>query len=316
MPWGLLTSHRSENLGDEIQAIAASTFLPRIDTLVDRDALDMHRVPDTRMLLNGWFLLGEAWPPPAVITPLVVSFYATEERPDVLSPRLVAWYRRHEPIGCRSKAMLARVEALGLRAYFSGCLTLCLPPRPGPPPSDGPTLIVDCDAAPLRQLVPARVVSRARFLTHVALSDAASLGRRLARRALAHGRAIAPRLAWELSARWRMRRHHERMEQARALLAAYSGAKLVITSRLHCFLPCLALGTPVVLLHTGADGARFSGLAELGRSYTLRDDRVDIDWDDPAPNPGRHLALAAQLATTCRAWVAAHSDPTKSPELR
>jgi hypothetical protein len=166
-------------------------------------------------------------------------------------------------------------------------------------------LIVDCDEALLRRLIPPPVVAGARFLTHVARSDTASLRRRLARRALVHGGAVAPRLAWELSRRWRSRRHHERMEQAGALLDAYGAARLVITSRLHCFLPCLALGTPVLLLHTGADRARFSGLAELGRSYTSADDRIDLDWNDPAPNPGHHARLAAELANTCRAWVAA-----------
>ena len=257
------------------------------------------------MLLNGWFLEGAAWPPPETIRPLVVSFYASEGRPELLAPRFMDWYRRHEPIGCRSKEMLARAEARGLRAYFSGCLTLCLPPRAPLPPGAGETLIVDCDEALLRRLVPARVVAGARFLTHVARSDAASLRRRLARRAFAHGAALAPRLAWELSRRWRQRRHDERMAQARALLAAYGAAKLVITSRLHCFLPCLALGTPVLLLYTGAERARFSGLLELGRSFSFADERVDIDWDAPAPNPGHHTPLAAELAKTCRAWVAA-----------
>ncbi|WP_264821067.1 polysaccharide pyruvyl transferase family protein [Acinetobacter schindleri] len=33
------------------------------------------------------------------------------------------------------------------------------------------------------------------------------------------------------------------------MLEKYSTAKLVITSRIHCALPCLAMGTPVIYIN-------------------------------------------------------------------
>jgi hypothetical protein len=40
-----------------------------------------------------------------------------------------------------------------------------------------------------------------------------------------------------------------RFKNVESLLNTYQSSKLVITSRLHCALPCLALGTPVLLLY-------------------------------------------------------------------
>lgn len=56
--------------------------------------------------------------------------------------------------------------------------------------------------------------------------------------------------------------HRERFELAKALLQRYANAKLVITSRIHAALPCLGLGTPVILI-CPYDRKRFDGIAEL-----------------------------------------------------
>ena len=42
---------------------------------------------------------------------------------------------------------------------------------------------------------------------------------------------------------------NERMREVEILLKKYQSAHLVITTRLHVALPCLALDTPVILLH-------------------------------------------------------------------
>ena len=41
----------------------------------------------------------------------------------------------------------------------------------------------------------------------------------------------------------------ERKQQVESILKIYQGAHMVITNKLHCTLPCLALETPVVLLY-------------------------------------------------------------------
>ena len=80
-------------------------------------------------------------------------------------------------------------------------------------------------------------------------------------------------------------RHAYRLSKARALLRRYSSAKLVITSRLHCALPCLALGTPVLLLRQDIQSdPRFDGLRELVRYHSDPSQPIKIDWENPAPN--------------------------------
>ena len=41
----------------------------------------------------------------------------------------------------------------------------------------------------------------------------------------------------------------ERKKRVEDVLRLYQGAHLVITTKLHCSLPCLAIGTPVLLLY-------------------------------------------------------------------
>lgn len=301
--FAVLSYSESENLGDEIQSIAAAQFLPRVDTTVDRDHLRQDTAGRTiDAILNGWFLIGEEWPPPDGLHPLLVSFYAPPEHARVYDRRHLEWYRRHEPIGCRSIAAVRGFEAIGVHAYFSGCLSLCLPPAHQERGAE--VCIVDCDARLLQRLVPSHVLQRATFLTHVDRTDAHTPWRRVAQRGRRALGQHAPRLAWAMSATYRRHRHAERMARAHALLARYTGAHLVITGRLHCFLPCLALGTPVLFLHPTAEAHRFAGLAELGHAYSEHTDRIDMDWNNPAPNPGRHHAIAVALAERCRTWVA------------
>ena len=68
-----------------------------------------------------------------------------------------------------------------------------------------------------------------------------------------------------------------RLREARARLSLYSKAKLVVTSRLHCLLPCLAMGTPVVFYNSHLYDERFMGYSNLGWSID------DAPWDDMEP---------------------------------
>jgi polysaccharide pyruvyl transferase WcaK-like protein len=57
----------------------------------------------------------------------------------------------------------------------------------------------------------------------------------------------------------------KRFEFAEALIKKYAKASLVVTSRLHCALPCLGLETPVIFMPSNIKDERFSGLKELLR---------------------------------------------------
>ena len=126
MQFGAFSYAYSTNLGDEIQTLSAMQFLPRVDVLLERDRLYWYRdSPPVFVIFNGWFTRLPSWPPPDSISPLFVAFHAA--RPELLiDKRFRRYFERHEPIGCRSLATLEAFRAIGVDAYFSGCMTLTL----------------------------------------------------------------------------------------------------------------------------------------------------------------------------------------------
>ena len=60
-----------------------------------------------------------------------------------------------------------------------------------------------------------------------------------------------------------IKKQEDRFHVAEVLLGVYSKAHCVITSRLHCALPSLAMRTPVLLLDFAQDQYRFDGLRDL-----------------------------------------------------
>jgi hypothetical protein len=97
---------------------------------------------------------------------------------------------------------------------------------------------------------------------------------------------------------------------ANTLLDVYARAKLVITTRLHCALPCLALGTPVVFLHERyAEDRRFDGLREYLRGYGPDAQSADIDWENPRPTDisGIREQLSSRLSRSILAAVEAQA---------
>lgn len=113
----------------------------------------------------------------------------------------------------------------------------------------------------------------------------------------------------------------ERFEKAETLLEKYAKAKLVITSRIHCALPCLALGTPVVFIAGGglfekSEMSRLKGTIE--HLNIISTDKIDlddsisnelnilnadsIDWDK-VTNPTSYLKYADKLKETCIEFI-------------
>ena len=100
-------------------------------------------------------------------------------------------------------------------------------------------------------------------------------------------------------------RVQERRDAAETLLKRYRAASLVITSRLHCALPCLALGTPVVFLHSSTTDPRFRGLERLIR---IHDGSTPIDWSPDSPDL---TSIQIAIRAICRESVSARGNPIK-----
>ncbi|MCW3846630.1 polysaccharide pyruvyl transferase family protein [Sphingomonas sp. LB-2] len=271
----------SHNLGDEIQSIAARTWLPRVDRLVSREALDRDPGAEVAMILNGWFMhRPRHWPPHPRFAPLVTSLHLSRDRPGgprafwnrTAAERMLrgegrAWLERHGPVGARDPSTLDLLQRAGIDAYHSGCLTLTLP-RPEVARGDA---VIACDLGPAELAALRTVTSAPVVTTHI---DRAT------------------------------RDPHQRLEKAAALLDLYARAKAVVTSRIHCALPCLALGTPVLFVTQWPGHYRLEPAMRLALACSAKDfiaGRHGFDFAAPPPNPDRYLPFREALIARVRA---------------
>lgn len=267
--FGLLCYNTSYNLGDEIQSIAAKQFLPTIDALVDRDTNIIYYLNDEaknsniKVIYNGWFD-GQycQFPPNDLIKPLFISFHINEtdhskdSTYDILNDKKITfkpiisnedYLKVHSPIGCRDLHTFNLLNEKKINCYFSACLTLTLKNKYMERNED--ILVVDshilCPKL-FEDIIPKEIRSKAKYITQAITK-------------------ILP--------------HNEKMILAECLLEKISKAKLVITSRLHTALPCLALKTPLIFIHDNIEDIRFSGLLKFMKAYT-HGDKIEVDWNN------------------------------------
>jgi len=226
----------SQNIGDDIQSIAAANRLPRVDLYLDREQLDAVQGPDpVLMVMNGWFMHSDRWPPSQFLRPIFVGFHVAPNKRKLIAAH-AQYLRRYEPIGTRDKGTADFLNGLGIRAGVTYCLTLTLPSRPKAP-ANGKVIIVD--AGEIK--IPSTVRRNAVKLTNEFF--------------------FFPGL-----------REATKLQYARELIEFYRDtASLIITTRLHCALPCVAMGIPVVFFGDPAD-YRTSIVRDIGG--TIYDKRI------------------------------------------
>lgn len=214
MKYASLKYTNTNNIGDEIQTLAAEQFLPRIDARFDRDKLSILKENERyTVIINGWLSNTPtlAFPPADFIDPLIISIHINRRGKDhFLSEPCLQYFKKHEPIGCRDEETMRMLIQKGINAYFSKCLTITFPKRSSTPVTSK-VFLVD---------LPIHVIN-------IIPKD------------------IGPR---EYINQETNEYGDLKFEIAKKLLLKYRDeATLVITSRLHCALPCVAMGIPVVL---------------------------------------------------------------------
>ncbi|HVY85506.1 MAG TPA: capsular polysaccharide synthesis protein [Caulobacterales bacterium] len=264
----------TENLGDHIQILAGRRLLSRLDIEpqwdIDRDdeiasAAQLNALDErVGILLNGWFKTNDAeWPPNPKLWPLYIGFHMRLfQSPSLVSPAALEHYRANGPIGARDKATAALLCEHGVDAYVSQCLSI-LAPRRFSAPVDGETLVVSRDMR-LFECVRDRLKDPQPILHYSGSTD-----------------------------------FDANMQRAAGLLQRYRArAGLVVTTLLHCALPALAMGAPVIMFHPPnnehgrqSDRERFSSLADLIPIHDL-DNLEAVDW---SPQPLDLSAIKLRL---------------------
>jgi polysaccharide pyruvyl transferase WcaK-like protein len=248
----------SDNLGDYIQSIAAKRLVSEPAKGIDREALHTYTGEPVCLIMNGWFMENaDNWPPATNIKPLFVSFHINPTvAKKMTSPQSIAYFKQHQPIGCRDLFTQQLLEEKGVEAYFSGCLTLTLNRNDFIKKEEKPEGILVLSV--LERLQPS--------LTSWQQSKSffAWIVERIKR----------PLKAWQYKkARSRLdaflanqkepltkgtqiiENPHCSSEEKEALalnqLEAIARARYVVTSRIHTALPAVAMGIPVLFIEDG-----------------------------------------------------------------
>ena len=277
--YGLTWRPTTDNLGDDLVALAALQQLPRVDFHLDADALDaplpsLGEEDRLVLLASGLFLRSSAhWPPEGHIAPVCVGVHISEEDAwglplNTLDGAGLDALTACGPIAARDVRTANRLARLGIPHTLTGCMALALthPPmkRSG---------VICCD-------VPEEVVT-----------------------AIGEFRQDVTVLTHEISEP--SPDFDARMDAARAMLTRYAAAEMVFTRRLHCAMACLALGTPVLLLYRPEyeDVSRFAPMDAMVRKQPVEDFIREIrrhgmpaPWKNPADVGAIQRKLLGEIA--------------------
>lgn len=270
--FGILT-YNSINIGDEIQSLAAMRFLPRIDSYVYREKINLFKPSiKTKLLMNAWWM----WKPEnfSIDKNVDALFTSVHIREAIFSnfEKKMEIFSKFAPIGCRDLSTCEYLKSHNIQAYFSGCLTLTLQRNYNIPKQDY-ILCVD---------VPQKVIDVIKTKTSKPVYDIS--------------RFLSPYCDSK-----------EHFELAKVMLSLYHNAHLVVSSRMHVILPSLTLETNVLEIKTRE--ASIKGAAVRYMGYEGFTNYIDIDnhfeelynydFDNPPKNPTKHLKYREELIKKC-----------------
>lgn len=206
----------STNLGDEVQTLAALHILKKIGVkccgFIDRD--NPQSTEKINLFVNGFIPQTSIYKlsqNPSV-KPIFNNFHIAQ----ILDRRRLGdsfkKLKPFSPIGCRDRWTTDLLKTKGIDAFFNHCLTLTFDRRTKEP-KNGKIFMVDLDGfIPLPKEIKKKQLI---YITHESVNHYS---------------------------------HKTKMSMAQELLNLYRDeASLVITSKLHCALPCVAMGIPVIL---------------------------------------------------------------------
>ncbi len=252
MKQGVVYYKNSTNIGDDIQTFAASRLLKN-PGFYDRERLD-EISEKVKLLCNGWFMHDAShWPPSSSVHAHFDSIHISSHQKGCVEQMTgnsgIEYFKKHEPIGCRDFHTTKLLHDKGIDAFYSGCLTLTLPKYNG----DKSNEILVVDLMRLNYAKDYRNVVRKRLIPKK-FRDSVEF--------ISHFSNQIPNNSIET-----------RMNNVKELLERYGKAKLVITSLIHCALPCVALGTPVIFIDFGFNTGntkrdRFAGITDMFKIYS------------------------------------------------
>lgn len=286
MKYGLIYYKNTSNIGDDILSYAGKRFLPRVDYCIDREEMDLFIPKEEEFvaaILNGWYLHhGYTFPPSPYIVPFFAGTHFSRSQMcagdfSFLNGIAAEYLKENGPVGCRDRQTMELLTEKGIGNYFSGCLTLTLP-----------RFLNVADSGEI-------------ILTDVPKSIEAYVQEMFSNQNIVlKTHTIPPE---EVGSCWEEREH-----KVESYLKAYQGAKLVITTRLHCALPSIALGTPVILIGNYDEDyyARLTDFAEFCpcfREQEILEGKADSALSKPEDSSTKIQELRNNLIRSCQTFI-------------
>lgn len=308
--------HGKFNVGDYIQSLAAKQYLPNVNTLINREELSDYTGKKLSIILNGWFMhKPEKWPPSSDIDPLFISFHMNRPYIDsMLTPEAISYFKQIGSIGCRDYYTAEVLESKGVDSYYSSCLTTTLSNKYFYSGERTGVLLVDV-MHNLPNLSNYPTLPLKYILSHFKTKN---IFKSFLKNTI--NKKILDQIPEEFIDEVEVMNNsldntaydvHSRYNLAETYLEKFSKARLVITSRIHCALPCLALGTPVIYIKYGQSSLtnmlRFHGILDHMNVIDLDKDikafgfksnlleLEDINVVTPLANPDTHLRYTNHL---------------------
>ncbi len=306
MKYGVLWRKTTKNIGDDMQSYAESLWYPQVDYMVDIEELDAFKSEDDEpvaTIMSAWYMWHKwNWPPSKYLYPLWIGLHYNDiqrGRPRGMPSKWeyvdngpgLEYLKAYEPIGCRDYYTQERLDELGIKNFYSGCITLTLPKRKIVKPEKEYMVVVGVSKAVENYIV-----------DHFKDTDI-------------EVKVIPPTrpepstdLSWEV-----------RKAEVEEMLDLYQNARGVISFRLHCTLPTLALGTPVLFARQSFKSVRMDPYKDYLNTAQFDDilaGKFDEWLDNPAPNPETFKPVRDNLIKICTEFIEQTKKETrKASEL-
>ena len=295
MKYGILLNKNNLNIGDDIQAYATAQFYPKVDYFIDRENMLDFKTDDDKpvaVIMNAWYMWKKwNWPPSKYIYPLFVGFHYADHqlakqpgsplKYEFLTGEGGAYLNAWGPVGCRDHFTEKNLKSIGVDAYFSGCITLTLPKQ--------------------------KTEDRGRYICVVDVDEKVTAqikkqmkGTGIEVRVMTHNQKRDADRTWE-------QREADTVER----LTEYQNAICVVTKRLHCALPCLAMEVPVLLVKDMTDDIRFDpyySFLHWVRPGDFLKGKCDYDFANPPENKPDYKPVREDLIKRCQEFVASVAD--------
>lgn len=230
---------KRNNLGDVIQGLAARQFLPNDATPVNREKLSLLTNEPSLLIANGWYQHEfDKFPPPSEVIPFYISVHIAKS--DFIKIKSIReHFKKNAPIGCRDLKTLWLMRGFGIPAYYSSCLTLTFNNSNSSQGNKSEVIWVDNIDHP----IPLKIDQKLHELIPEGFTK------------ISHD-PLSRFLKFENYV-------EDNTELTFSLFKRYEQAKLVLTTKIHCALPCIGMGIPVILIHPNPKDPRLSVLSKL-----------------------------------------------------